>query len=159
MSKSLAEAFNEEDARNEREAIRESRKEWRGTATAERHLDTGLFVVTQNVTPLNKKATILDTAAMITAGDRQRDYDSPMPNHARIAKLWNSYLSIRKKGFSSDITPEDVATMMILLKIARQVFTPKTDNLVDICGYARCLEQIGEERGQENANADQGETT
>jgi hypothetical protein len=84
---------------------------------------------------------ILEEAALLTAGDRQRDYDHPLPNHARIARLWNAYLASRRDPHGA-ISPEDVATMMILLKIARQVYTPKRDNLVDICGYARCLEMM-----------------
>lgn len=39
---------------------------------------------------------ILDEAKRITAGERQRDYDHPLPNHNRIAVLWNAYLSMRK---------------------------------------------------------------
>jgi hypothetical protein len=87
--------------------------------------------------------TILDEAARLTEGDRQRDYDHPLPNHQRVARLWNAYLDCRKEP-GGRISPEDVATMMILLKIARNVFTPKRDNLVDICGYARCLERMAD---------------
>jgi hypothetical protein len=86
---------------------------------------------------------VLQEADAITMGDRQRDYDHPLPNHQRIARLWNGYLDSRKDR-ESDLTPEDVATMMILLKIARQVYTPRRDNLVDICGYARCLERMAD---------------
>jgi len=87
--------------------------------------------------------TILDDAAILTAGPRQRDYDHPLPNHQRIARLWNAYLDCREEP-EGKVTPEDVAHMMILLKIGRNVFTPKRDNLVDICGYARCLEQMAD---------------
>lgn len=92
---------------------------------------------------MGQPETILEEAARITAGDRQRDYDHPYPNHQRIAKLWNAYIDCRKDPHGK-FSPEDVATMMILLKIARNVFTPKRDNLIDICGYARCLEQIAD---------------
>ena len=91
--------------------------------------------------PLN----VLQEADLLTAGDRQRDYDHPFANHQRIAALWNTYLECRKDPLAK-LTPEDVATMMILLKIARQVFTPKRDNLTDICGYARCMERIQDYR-------------
>lgn len=97
----------------------------------------------EGVFPGPKIETVLDEAARITSGPRQRDYDHPSPNHQRIACLWNAYLFIRKEP-EGEISPADVATMMILLKIARNVFTPTRDNLVDICGYARCLEQIKE---------------
>ena len=87
--------------------------------------------------------TVLEEAAGLTAGDRQRDYDHPLPNHQRIARLWNAYLDCRREP-EGCLSPEDVATMMILLKVARNVFTPKRDNLVDICGYARCLERMAD---------------
>lgn len=32
--------------------------------------------------------------------------------------------------------------MMVLLKIARDIFTPTRDNLADIAGYARCIERM-----------------
>ena len=82
--------------------------------------------------------TILEEAQRITSGDRQRDYDHPLPNHARIARLWNAYLEIRPQP-GAEISPEDVAFMMIMLKMARDAYAPKRDNLVDVCGYARCI--------------------
>jgi hypothetical protein len=85
--------------------------------------------------------TILDDAATLTEGDRQRDYDHPLRNHQRIARLWNAFMDCRKEPHGK-ITPKDAAMMMILVKVARQVFTHKRDNLVDICGYARCLERM-----------------
>ena len=82
---------------------------------------------------------ILDEAKRIVSGPRRRDYDHPLPNHQRIAALWQSYLDIRKPG---DLRPDDIAMMMILLKIAREVYTPKRDNMVDVCGYASCIDAI-----------------
>ena len=70
-----------------------------------------------------KPEGILDEAIRITSGDRQRDYDHPLPNHERIAELWNAYLNIRKNpdGF---IEAEDVAAMMILLKLCLLYTSP-----------------------------------
>jgi len=84
---------------------------------------------------------ILDEALECTSGDRRRDYDHAKPNHERIAALWNSYITIRKKP-SEFLSAADVAAMMILLKLARQAHSPKRDNCTDIAGYARCLSQI-----------------
>ncbi len=88
---------------------------------------------------------VLEEALRITSGDRQRDYDHPKPNHERIAALWNAYLGIRKDPMA-DISAEDVAKMMILLKLARDAYTPKRDNIVDAAGYVRCWARI---RGEE----------
>lgn len=94
--------------------------------------------------------TILEEAARLTSGPRQRDYDHPLPNHERIATLWNAYLRIRPATVETyhELSAEDVAWMMILLKAARDVYTPKRDNLVDVCGYARCLERMRARYGQ-----------
>ena len=42
------------------------------------------------------------------------------------------------------ITGHDVAMMMCLLKIARQTYAPKRDNLVDLAGYAALAQRITE---------------
>lgn len=86
-----------------------------------------------------KPASILDEAAKIAGVDRSEAYGHPLDNHRRIAALWQAYLDARKPGA---LTPQDVARMMILLKVARDIHAPKRDNLVDIAGYARCLEMM-----------------
>ncbi len=79
-----------------------------------------------------------------TAGhDRQRDYGHPFDNHERIAGMWSVVLGTK---LTSPITAEEVALCMCALKIAREINTPKRDNLVDLCGYAKCLEMIYAER-------------
>jgi len=84
---------------------------------------------------------ILDTAKEITSGSRRRDYDAALPNHERIAVLWNAYLESRSAP-ASRITPLDAAHMMIMLKLARACKTPTRDTYVDIAGYARCAAEI-----------------
>jgi len=84
--------------------------------------------------------SILEEAARITSGDRQRDYGHPLVNFDRLASLWNSYLGIRQDT-TAPINAVDTGFMMLLTKIARHVNTPKRDNIVDICGYARCIAQ------------------
>jgi hypothetical protein len=85
--------------------------------------------------------SILDTALAVTTGDRRRDYDKATPNHERIARIWNAYIQSRKDP-NAELTALDVAHLMILLKIARAVYTPTRDSYVDIAGYARCSAQI-----------------
>lgn len=84
-----------------------------------------------------KPASILAEAAKIAGGDRSEAYGHPLDNHRRIAGLWNAYIEARKPG---PLTPQDVARMMILLKVARDLHAPRRDNRVDICGYAECLD-------------------
>nr|DAK94186.1 MAG TPA: hypothetical protein [Caudoviricetes sp.] len=53
--------------------------------------------------------------------------------------LWTAYTG-------NDISPVDVAQMMILLKVARAKGNPKhQDNWVDMAGYAACAGEIAAE--------------
>lgn len=85
--------------------------------------------------------TILDTAAAIVNGDREKTYGSPSKNLSTIANLWDSWLLAR--GFSGPgITIDDVASMMVLLKMARLANDPThTDSMVDACGYLYLMEK------------------
>ena len=79
--------------------------------------------------------TLLTEAYNLVTGDRQKDYDHPARNFDRIARLWSVALD-------KDITPEDVAVCMVLVKIAREVHAPKRDNRVDAVGYLLTLEAL-----------------
>lgn len=81
--------------------------------------------------------SILDEASRLTAGARMQDYAPAAINHGRCAALWSTYLG-------KEVTADDVCLMMILLKIARGMHKVTRDTLVDIAGYARNVEQIGE---------------
>ena len=65
-----------------------------------------------------KREDILDMAKTCVCGDREQDYGSPENNFDTIAKLWTTYLK-SCEHVHGDITSEDVAVMMILLKISR----------------------------------------
>lgn len=90
--------------------------------------------------------SILEEALEVTSGDRRRDYDSSLPNHERIARLWNAYLNCRAKDAGEPISALDAAHMMILLKIARACNTPTRDTYVDIAGYASALAKMEGEK-------------
>jgi hypothetical protein len=94
--------------------------------------------------------SILEEAIEVTTGTRRRDYDSPKPNHERIARLWNAYLRSRVSDTDTALTALDVSHMMILLKIARAVYTPTRDSYVDIAGYASCGARIAGFELEEN---------
>ena len=98
----------------------------------------------------NEKISVLEEAIAVTSGPRRRDYDRAEPNHERIARFWNAYIQSRKTDVGAPLSALDVAHLMILLKMARAVYTPTRDSYVDIAGYARCCAQIaGFEGGEE----------
>jgi hypothetical protein len=79
--------------------------------------------------------SITDEAKTIVAGDRASDYGDASESFTRIAKLWSAYTG-------TNISPWDVAQMMILLKVSRAKTSRKRDTLVDIVGYAECASQL-----------------
>ena len=57
------------------------------------------------------------------------------PNIARISRLWSAYLG-------TDITPHDVAWMLVLVKCSRSKQSPgHADSYVDAIGYVHIAEE------------------
>lgn len=78
---------------------------------------------------------VLRDAATIVSGERDVQYGAPEDNFLRIAKMWSVI-------FETEITPAQVASAMIALKLARQVNRDSPDNWVDIAGYAACGAEV-----------------
>jgi len=89
--------------------------------------------------PNSSSKTVLEEAAGITTTDRHETYGHPLDNHDRTADFWSTYLDM-------EITAEDVCWMMMLVKVSREMHAPSRDNIVDVCGYARNIEMIQDER-------------
>lgn len=101
---------------------------------------------------------ILQEAQEIIHGQRRQDYGGPSQSFARIAALWNAYFegdpAVRTEpcphhcDCTWTVNPDDVAMLLLLLKVARfQGGGGQRDSLVDICGYAGCIELMREENG------------
>lgn len=81
---------------------------------------------------------ILEEAKSIIYGDREKTYGHPAKNLENIASFWSIYLN-------NEISAQDVATMMVLLKLARLMNQPNhRDSLVDSVGYLALIERIKE---------------
>jgi hypothetical protein len=81
------------------------------------------------------RGEILEEAARLTAKDRQKTYGDPTVNHCRIADLWTTYLG-------QQITPQQVAICMALVKVARLMETETEDSFVDLAAYAAIAGEI-----------------
>lgn len=88
------------------------------------------------------RKSILDRAQEIVDGPRRASYGHPLPNHRAIANLWQAYLDNKNAFYPGEpLTPQDAATMMVLLKIARMQFEPgHEDSLLDSVGYLACID-------------------
>ena len=78
----------------------------------------------------------LDAHALVR-GDRNATYGNPLQDFERIAVIWSGILNMI-------VTPEHVGMCLIGLKLAREAYKHHRDSLVDIAGYAECLELIAE---------------
>tara|TARA_R110001583_G_scaffold26348_3_gene94942 strand:- start:2186 stop:2479 length:294 start_codon:yes stop_codon:yes gene_type:complete len=89
------------------------------------------------------KEEILKQAQDLISGDRNDTHGDAFENHAEIAEFWNIYLDKKLQPMAS-ITAEDVALMMVLLKISRNTQGNKSniDNFIDMCGYAAIAGEI-----------------
>lgn len=87
--------------------------------------------------PTDKKRELLE-AAIKTVADRGVPYGGVEDNFTRIARLWKSHL-LNRFDRAPDLTPADVAMMMVLMKIARLENQPNhPDSWTDVAGYAAC---------------------
>jgi len=90
--------------------------------------------------------SLLEEAQQITR-KRRDNYGGPQANFGRIASMWETILGV-------PISAEKVGLCMIAVKIARHLHVPHRDNLVDIAGYADCLDVLTRAKEGTSAQAD-----
>lgn len=81
--------------------------------------------------------SILAEADRIVNGERNDSYDAPERNFERIAKVWSVVLN-------HPVTGAQVGLCMCALKLVRESYQHKRDNLVDLAGYAECTQRLNE---------------
>ena len=101
--------------------------------------DDNNYVVFAKVEDVNKesKQSILDEAKAIVEGRRQSDYGDPVESFERIAKTASMIMG-------KDLSPEECCAVLMAVKIVREGYRHKRDNLVDLCGYAHIMNEIKE---------------
>jgi hypothetical protein len=87
---------------------------------------------------LTYRVDALRQAAKIISTDRNKQYGGPEENFTRTAKIWSVILG-------QDISNEQVAMMMVGLKVARFANNSgfQSDTWIDIAGYAGCGYEVG----------------
>ena len=64
------------------------------------------------------------------------EYGKPEDNFNDIAEFWNTYLAIKRRRGNHMLRGDDVANMMVLLKMVRIMNgTEVEDSYIDGCGY------------------------
>lgn len=83
---------------------------------------------------------VLIEALTLTRGDRQAQYGPPDQDFRRTADMWTAL-------FEREFAPHEVAMAMACLKLSRLTHSLKRDSVVDLAGYARCLDVCVRENG------------
>ena len=78
---------------------------------------------------------ILIEADTIVNGSRGEDYGSPTDSFTRIATIANAMTGL-------SLTPQQCCMVLMAVKLTRQSYKHKRDNLVDLCGYAHLLNEL-----------------
>ena len=87
----------------------------------------------------SRPETVNEEAQRLITGDRNKTYDHPLDNFNRIARIWSVIFGI-------EVSEEQVGLAMVGVKIAREAYHPKRDNLVDGAGYFGTVQMVIDER-------------
>jgi hypothetical protein len=90
-----------------------------------------------------ERQSVLTEAQGLVHGDRCEQYGSPAKEYARTVGMVNAMLGAKLK---EPLTPEDLAYIMVCLKLSRQINKPKRDSLVDAAGYCEVAQWIIDSR-------------
>jgi hypothetical protein len=80
---------------------------------------------------------ILQEAYDLVTGPRHQAYGPADESFTTTGRMWAAMLHLER-----DITPQEVAMMMVLHKIVRESYSPKRDNRVDMVGYTLLMDTI-----------------
>ena len=86
--------------------------------------------------------SILLDADNIVNGSRRADY-GPEESFGKMAKIYNTL-------FGKNIESSDICKILMIVKLVRESYNHKRDNLVDLAGYAELLNRLEDGRDAEN---------
>jgi len=86
---------------------------------------------------MNFDESILQEAERITTNSRQEQYGN-------VEQSFSTYKGILKSTFNIELTEVEIVKVLMAIKLGREQYQHKRDNLVDLCGYAKLLQQLEE---------------
>lgn len=81
--------------------------------------------------------SILSEAEEIVNGSRHSDYGDARESFSSVA-------TIASVMTGKELAPEDCCAVLMAVKLVRESFKHKRDNLVDLCGYAELMNRLKE---------------
>ena len=94
------------------------------------------FIEFKDIVEENKQS-ILAEAEEIVNGSRHSDYGDARESFSRVA-------TIASVMTGKELAPEDCCAVLMAVKLVRESFKHKRDNLVDLCGYAELMNRLKE---------------
>ena len=85
--------------------------------------------------------SILSEGEEIVNGSRHSDYGDAKESFSRIA-------TIASVMTGKELAPEDCCAVLMAVKLVRESFAHKRDNLVDLCGYAHIMNELNENESE-----------
>ena len=85
--------------------------------------------------------SILSEAEEIVNGSRHSDYGDAKESFSRVA-------AIASVMTGKELSPEDCCAVLMAVKLVRESFAHKRDNLVDLCGYAHIMNELNENESE-----------
>lgn len=84
-----------------------------------------------------KAPDITAAAHTLISGDRKAAYGDVVDGLTRVADIWNGILDAAGKSPAEPLNAQDVAQLMVGLKIARSYTGPfRADNFIDAAGWS-----------------------
>ena len=94
------------------------------------------FIEVKDMNEENNKS-ILSEAEEIVNGSRHSDYGDARESFSSVATI--ASVMTRK-----ELDPEDCCAVLMAVKLVRESFAHRRDNLVDLCGYAELMNRLKE---------------
>ena len=98
------------------------------------------FIEFKDIVEENKQS-ILSEAEEIVNGSRHSDYGDAKESFSRVATIANVMTG-------KELSPEDCCAVLMAVKLVRESFKHKRDNLVDLCGYAHIMNELNENESE-----------
>lgn len=87
--------------------------------------------------PAHDTPNVAEEATQRVVGARHESYGPPRVDLARTGVMVGAIL-----GLDRAVTPQEMCLILMAVKISRLCHRYSADSLIDICGYALCLEEI-----------------
>jgi len=82
-----------------------------------------------------ERGKVLLRAHKLINGERRTLYGDPEDSFETIAAFWSTYINAKFDGSVVNLDKYDVALLMVLYKMSREVEAYKDDNWTDMAGY------------------------